>query len=835
MLLGGKGANLCEMQRLGLPVPFGFVISTKCCTEFFKNGDKGLPAALKDEYAAALKVVEERMGKKFGDLDNPLLVSVRSGAPASMPGMMDTVLNLGLNDEIVARMVETSGNARWAYDTQRRFIQMFSDVVMGIDGDKFEAALVGLRKERSAAEDINLTAEDLQELIKRYKKINPNVPDSPHEQLEMAIAAVFSSWFNQRAIRYRAYNNIPGDWGTAVNIQAMVFGNVNDDSGTGVAFSRNPATGENKFFGEWLPKAEGEDVVSGVRTPFALEQLKEKWPEIYQQLWDIQHQLEQHYSDMQDLEFTIENGKLFMLQCRNGKRTPKAAVKMAVDMVQEGMITEREAILRIPAPQMDFFLHPSIDPAAEKTVLGKGLPASPGAATGAIVFTPEEAETRAEQGEKVILCRRETTPEDIHGMKAAQGILTQLGGMTSHAAVVARGMGTACISGCSELHIDFEACTLLLNGHTLKKGDVITLDGTKGEVLLGEVKRIAALDDPDFQTVLGWADKFKKLGVLTNADTPHDAATAKSWGATGIGLCRTEHMFFDPARIDAMRAMIMSEDLAERQMHLDKLFEFQRADMKAMFIEMSGMPVTIRMLDPPLHEFLPQGEGACEHMSELLGKSMEFVHERVQELAEVNPMLGLRGCRLTVVHPEITVMQAKAIITAAIQACKEGADPKPEIMIPVVSSSKELGYIIPVVREAVEEVMKQHGVTLSYKLGTMVELPRACMRADTLADSGVTFFSFGTNDLTQTAWGISRDDMPAFVPAYVDKGVLEGDPFVSIDQDGVGGLIEIALQKTKGRGLTYGICGEHGGDPRSVEFFHRLGFDYVSCSPCKLS
>jgi len=830
--LGGKGANLAEMASMGLPVPPGFTISTKVCTDFFHHKD--LPPGLKEEYVVALQEVERQIGRKFGDVHDPLLLSVRSGAAQSMPGMMDTVLNLGINNEIVQGMIATSGNPRWAYDTYRRFIQMFSDVVMGMDGELFEHALTTLKAEKGVTLDVELTAEDLKELVRRFQDINPNVPTDPLVQLEMAIQAVFQSWHNPRAARYRQYNGISAESGTAVNIQSMVFGNKNDECGTGVAFTRNPANGDNLFFGEFLINAQGEDVVAGIRTPSNLDEMKAHWPHIYNQLNDIRQLLEREYRDMQDIEFTIEDGTLFMLQTRSGKRTAKASVKVAVDMVQEGMITEKEGLLRVKPEMMDFFLHPSIDPNAAKDVIAKGLPASPGAATGMIVFNSDDAEAQAELGHQVILVRRDTTAEDIHGMKAAEGILTQLGGMTSHAAVVARGMGTTCVAGCNDIKVDTEKETLKYGDQILTRGDVITLDGTTGEVILGTVQLAEAGGDEDFQTVLGWADKYRTLKVKANADTPHDAETARSLGAEGIGLCRTEHMFFEPERITEMRKMVLADSMERRQLQLDKLFEFQKQDMVGLFDAMDGLPVTIRLLDPPLHEFLPHDDNACE----MIGNVAE-VRKRCEELQEVNPMMGFRGCRLSVVYPEITEMQVRAIVTAACEATKAGHVTKPEIMIPVVSTEKEISLILPMAKEVAMEVLKEQGLTqeqVPFKIGTMMELPRACLRAEAITRAGVEFMSFGTNDLTQSTFGFSRDDMGKFVPSYLAKGVLEVDPFVTIDQVGVGSLIQMTLETAlpANPNLNIGICGEHGGDPKSVEFFNKLGLDYVSCSPYRV-
>nr|AIT69948.1 pyruvate orthophosphate dikinase [Ishige okamurae] len=835
MLLGGKGANLCEMAKLTLPVPPAFIITTETCLEYFKEGTGDLPKAL--DYSDALKALEEDTGKKFGDPKKPLLVSVRSGAPASMPGMMDTVLNLGLNDEIVQGIIETTGNERFAYDTYRRFLNMYSDVVMGLEKEPFEEVITEMKKKKGIKLDVEMQAADWKEVVEEFKKLNPNVPDDPREQLRGAILAVFRSWNNDRAIRYRSYNGIPDEWGTAVSVQAMAYGNMNDGCGTGVAFSRNPSTGENKFFGEFLPNAAGEDVVAGIRTPQPLEEMAAKWPEVYDELFKYQDKLENYYGDMQDIEFTVEDGRLYMLQCRNGKRTAKASVKIAVDMVKEGTLSERDALLRIPANQMDFFLHPTLDPSAEKTLIAEGLPASPGAATGKIVFTPDDAEAMANVGEDVILVRKETTPEDIHGMKSAQGVLTSLGGMTSHAAVVARGMGKCCVSGCTAAEVDLSQKTLTLGDRVLNEHDVITVDGSTGEVYLGTVDRRSAAEDEDFQTVLKWADDLRKLKVLTNADTPDQATTARNLGSEGIGLCRTEHMFFDPERISVMRAMIVSEGREERIQHLNKMAEFQREDVAALLKAMDGLPVTIRLLDPPLHEFLPHSKEDMQALADTVGKPLSVIEDRVAQLQEVNPMLGFRGCRLSVVYPEITEMQAKAVAAGAAECKKAGLDPRPEIMVPVVSTARELKLIVPRIEEAVREELAETGQQVKIPVGTMIELPRACQTADEIVETdGVSFVSFGTNDLTQSVWGFSRDDAIKFIGRYSEQGLLDFDPFARIDEDGVGGLVSSALAKAREAApeTKVGICGEHGGEPQSVKFFHDQSFDYVSCSPFRV-
>lgn len=833
-LLGSKGANLCEMTRMGLPVPPGFVISTKACKEFF-NAGRQFPDSLMDEYLVALKKVEQQMGKKFGDPENPLLFSVRSGAAISMPGMMDTVLNLGNNMEITEGLAKSTGNPRFAYDTYRRFIQMFADVVLGEDRDKFESTLGNYKKAKGYGHDIEMTAEDWLEIIKKYQSI-VDIPEDPYVQLEMAIKAVFSSWYTARAIRYRKYNDIPETLGTGVNVQSMVFGNTGEQSGTGVAFTRNPATGENVFFGEYLPNAEGEDVVAGIRTPYQLDYLQERMPSVYELLDDIQNRLEEHYQDMQDLEFTVEDRKLFILQTRTGKRTAKASVKIAVDMVSEGLIDEREALLRVDAQQMDFFLHPMLDPNAEKTVLAKGLPASPGAATGTVVFGSDEAELLAEKGEKVILVRRETTPEDIHGMKAAQGILTEQGGMTSHAAVVARGMGTCCVAGCSEISIDYQKeCFTTKDGTVVYKKDLITLDGTSGEVILGEVPKTESAYDEDFQTILTWADRHRRLKVRANAETQQDASKARELGAEGIGLCRTEHMFFDENRIDVVRQMILAEDDEVRKSSLKQIREFQKQDMKELFKVMAGFPVTIRLLDPPLHEFLPSDLRDIGALAQRLDIDAHKLETRIHDMQELNPMLGFRGCRLSIVYPEITEMQVEAIISAAIEVQEMGYKVFPEIMVPLVSTYREIEFIFDIVKAHIEEYLVKKGKYLSYKLGTMMEVPRACLQSDTIAPM-VQFMSFGTNDLTQMTFGYSRDDFGKFLPSYLDQKILNHDPFVVLDQRGVGELIRLAIERARrvNKGLEYGICGEHGGEPRSIKFCHNVGFHYVSCSPFRV-
>ena len=833
-LLGGKGANLCEMTNLGLPVPFGFIITTMTCREFFQSGNK-LPALLEQEYRVALDIVEKKMGARFGDPTNPLLFSVRSGAPVSMPGMMNTILNLGLNDEITEGLAQKTGNPRFAYDSYRRFIQMFANVVMGVDGEKFEHELDKYKAANGKALDVDMSAEDWQEIVRIYKTL-VDLPEDPFVQLKKAVEAVFLSWHTPRAIVYREMNNISEALGTAVNVQAMVFGNFGDESGSGVAFTRNPSTGEHRFFGEFLFNAAGEDVVAGIRTPLPVEALKERQPDVYRELHDTQAMLEKHYRDMQDLEFTVQEGKFYMLQTRSGKRTGRASVKIAVDMVNEGLITESEALMRVSPEHVEAFLHPMVDPEAKQDIIATGLPASPGGATGQVVFSAEEAVEACAGGASVVLVRRETTPEDIHGMKVAQGILTELGGMTSHAAVVARGMGVCAITGCGGISVNYsEGAFTTDNGVTVKRGDVITLDGTSGEVMLGDIAKTEASSSDDFQLLLSWADKHRRLKVRANAETPTDAAKARELGAEGIGLCRTEHMFFEADRIDVMRAMILAEDEQERCKYLDKLFEFQHADILELFKVMDGLPVTIRLLDPPLHEFLPQSEDDITALAGRIGKSAETIREIAKGLAEVNPMLGFRGCRLSVVYPEITAMQVRAIITAAVDATEQGLKPFPEIMIPLVVNVREIRLVTDIIESAIRDALKGKTASIPYKIGTMMETPRATLGADRLADE-VEFMSFGTNDLTQMTYGFSRDDVGKFLPAYLAKKLVESDPFVSLDQRAVGRLMELAVRESRARkpGIKYGICGEHGGDPRSIRFCHELGLDYVSCSPYRV-
>ncbi len=833
-LLGGKGANLCEMTAMGLPVPYGFIITTPTCREFFEAGNK-LPRHLQTEYNVALKLVEEKMEAGFGDPENPLLFSVRSGAPVSMPGMMNTILNLGMNDEIVEGMARKTGNARFAWDSYRRFIQMFADVVLEADGEQFEHEIEKYKAEHGKTLDTDMDADDWKAIVDVYKGM-VDFPQDPATQLRQAIEAVFLSWNTPRAIVYREMHNIPETLGTAVCVQAMVFGNFGDTSGSGVAFTRNPSTGENAFFGEYLVNAAGEDVVAGIRTPDPISHLEQEMPEVYKELFETQQRLENHYRDMQDLEFTIQEGKFYMLQTRSGKRTGRASVKIAVDMVNEGLIDEKEALMRVSPEHVEAFLHPMVDPDAKQNIIASGLPASPGGATGQVVFSADEAVEVAADGTPVVLVRRETTPEDIHGMKVAQGILTELGGMTSHAAVVARGMGVCAITGCDALTIDYaEGAVTTSDGHSFKRGETITLDGSTGDVMLGDIPKTEASSSDDFQTLLSWADKHRRLKIRANAETQEDAAKARELGAEGIGLCRTEHMFFDADRIDLMRGMILSDTTEERQSYLDKLIAYQRSDMKALFEVMHGLPVTVRLLDPPLHEFLPHTEDDIQALAERIGKSADAIRETTRNMQEVNPMLGFRGCRLSVLFPEITEMQVEAIIGAAIEAHEEGHNPYPEIMIPLVVNVREIRLITEIIQKGILNAMAEKKVSIPYKIGTMMETPRACLGAKRLAPA-VEFMSFGTNDLTQMTYGFSRDDVGKFIPAYLDKKIVEQDPFVSLDQRAVGRLMKTAIKDSKARkkGIKYGICGEHGGDPRSIQFCHEIGLDYVSCSPFRV-
>lgn len=848
-ILGGKGANLAEMTSLGIPVPPGFTISTEICTHFYENGGK-LPEWVRPAVTAAMNKVEAKIGKKFGDVNNPLLVSVRSGARASMPGMMDTILNLGLNDQTVEGLAKSSNNPRFAWDSYRRFIQMYSDVVMGMNSSMLEVTLEDLKEEKHYKLDTELNVDDLKLLVKKFKDLvqkstGHSFPTDPWEQLWGAVSAVFRSWNTPRAITYRELHNIPASWGTAVNVQSMVFGNMGDDSATGVAFTRNPSTGEKSFFGEFLINAQGEDVVAGIRTPqpitkiaaaaAGVKSLEEALPQAYGQLVEIYKKLEAHYRDMQDIEFTIERGTLWMLQTRNGKRTAAAALKIACDMIDEKLITEEEAILRLEPQALDQLLHPTLDPKAQKTLLAKGLPASPGGVNGQIVFTSEEAVEWKEQGKKVILVRIETSPEDIAGMVAAQGIFTTRGGMTSHAAVVARGMGKCCVAGCGEVEVDYRTETMKVKGYVLKKGDVITLDGSTGEVYLGEVKTIEPKLDGNFERIMKIADRLRKLKVRTNADTPKDAQTARNFGAEGIGLCRTEHMFFGADRIDAVREMIIADNKMEREKALAKLLPMQRDDFYQLFKIMDGLPVTIRLLDPPLHEFVPHTDEETKELAKRIGVDFERLRAKVKSLHEFNPMLGHRGCRLAITYPEIYQMQVRAIAEAACMIIGEGKKLVPEIMIPLVATDKELDILRHLTVSEVKKVQTEKNVKFDYLVGTMIELPRAALTADAIAEHA-DFFSFGTNDLTQTTLGLSRDDSGRFLGSYVSSGILPKDPFMSIDQTGVGALVKMGTdygRRTK-PDLKVGVCGEHGGDPDSIEFFHRAGLDYVSCSPFRV-
>ena len=842
-LLGGKGANLAEMTNIGLPVPQGFTISTEACTQYYEDGRQINPEIMAEieEYIVKMEGVT---GKKFGDKENPLLVSVRSGARASMPGMMDTILNLGLNEEVVETMVQKSGNARWAYDCYRRFIQMYSDVVMEVGKKYFEELIDKMKADRGVTQDVELTADDLKELAEQFKaeykaKIGEDFPTNPKDQLMGAIKAVFRSWDNPRANVYRRDNDIPYSWGTAVNVQMMAFGNMGDDCGTGVAFTRDPATGEKKLMGEFLKNAQGEDVVAGVRTPMPIAQMEQEFPEAYAEFIKVCDILESHYHDMQDMEFTVENKKLYMLQCRNGKRTAPAALKIACDLVDEGMKTEQEAVLMIDPRNLDTLLHPQFDTKALKaaTPIGKGLGASPGAACGKVVFTADDAEAWKNRGEKVVLVRLETSPEDITGMKASQGILTVRGGMTSHAAVVARGMGTCCVSGCSDINMDEANKVFTLGGMTFHEGDAISIDGTTGNIYAGIIPTVDASIAGEFGRVMGWADKYRKLKVRTNADTPADAKKAKELGAEGIGLCRTEHMFFDPARIGAFREMICSDTVEAREAALAKIEPMQQADFEALYEALEGCPVTIRFLDPPLHEFVPTDEADIAALAKTQGKTVEDIKAIIASLHEFNPMMGHRGCRLAVTYPEIAAMQTKAVIKAAINVKKAHPDwnVKPEIMIPLIGDVKELKFVKKVVVETADAVIAAAGSDLQYEVGTMIEIPRAALTADEIA-ANADFFCFGTNDLTQMTFGFSRDDAGKFLDAYYDTKIFENDPFAKLDQTGVGKLMKMALDlgKPVNSKLHCGICGEHGGDPTSVEFCHEIGLDYVSCSPFRV-
>ncbi len=840
-LLGGKGANLAEMSGLGIPVPAGFTITTEVCTYYYDN-DKQYPEALKKQVMDNVAKLENVMGGKFGDATNPLLLSVRSGARVSMPGMMETVLNLGLNDEITEGLIARSNNPRFGWDSYRRFIQTYGDVVMGvapegIEIDPFEAAIEEVKEKRGIEDDLDMTVEDLKTLVDMFKDIvktrtGQNFPTDPIEQLWGGIGAVFGSWQADRAIIYRRLNNIPGDWGTAVNVQSMVYGNMGDDCATGVAFTRDPSTGENIFYGEFLTNAQGEDVVAGVRTPEPVDRLKSRQPEAYQTLEDIYQTLEKHYRDMQDIEFTVQQSKLWMLQTRGGKRTAAAAVKIAVDMVKEGLITQSEAVLRVEPEQLDQLLHPTFDPTAERNVLAKGLPASPGAASGKVVFLAEEAEEAAEQGEQVLLVRLETSPEDIGGMNAAQGILTARGGMTSHAAVVARGMGKCCVAGCGDLAIDYTENQFSVGDTVVKGGDWVSIDGSTGEVMLGQVPTQEPELSGDFTTLMSWADEIRTLNVRTNADTPHDSAAAREFGAEGIGLCRTEHMFFEGDRINIVREMILADDEEGRRRALKKLLPIQRGDFEGIFNAMADLPVTIRLLDPPLHEFLPHESDQQEEMARRLNTSLRVIQDKVESLNEFNPMLGHRGCRLGITYPEIYEMQVRAILEAAANV---GSKAIPEIMIPLVGVVKEFTELKIMTDRVARAVENETGKRVAYLIGTMIEIPRAALTAAEIAEHA-EFFSFGTNDLTQMTYGYSRDDAGKFLGEYVEKGILENDPFQTLDQTGVGQLVELGTKNGRGarEDLKVGICGEHGGDPASVHFCHNIGMDYVSCSPFRV-
>ena len=870
-LLGGKGANLAEMNRIGVPVPPGFTISTEVCTEYYERGREAVVADLKDDLMAAVKHIETIMGFKFGDVENPLLVSVRSGSRASMPGMMDTILNLGLNDTVVDGLARKSGNERFAWDSYRRFVQMYGDVVLGMkpvnkdDIDPFEAIIEEVKKEAGVKLDNELTTDHLKDLVKRFKKAvmkatGHDFPTDPYEQLWGAIMAVFGSWMNDRAILYRKMEGIPDDWGTAVNVQAMVFGNMGDTSATGVAFTRDAATGENLFNGEYLVNAQGEDVVAGIRTPQEITiegsrrwaeragideatrkaqypSMEETFPEIYAELNGIQHKLEQHYHDMQDLEFTVQEGKLWLLQTRNGKRTGQAMVKIAMDQLRDNLISEEEALLRVEPAKLDELLHPVFDKKALKSakVLSKGLPASPGAATGQIVFFADDAANWHEQGKNVIMVRIETSPEDLAGMSVAQGILTARGGMTSHAAVVARGMGKCCITGAGGIIVDYKARTVTIDDKVLHEGDFISINGSTGEIYEGQVETKAAEMDADFRQLMELANKHSKLSVRTNADTPHDAATARTFGAVGIGLCRTEHMFFEDNKIKAMREMILATDTEGRRKALAKLLPIQTEDFKGIFRAMEGLPVTVRLLDPPLHEFVPQTESGQIELAKAMGVEPKVVHDRVEQLHELNPMLGHRGCRLGNTYPEITEMQTRAILGACLELKKEGVETHPEIMVPLVGVVEEFKQQASVIRETAETLFKEQGDRIDYHVGTMIEVPRAALTADEIAKEA-DFFSFGTNDLTQMTFGYSRDDVNTFLPIYLDKKILKVDPFQQLDQRGVGQLVQMGAEKGRSVKPTIklGICGEHGGDPSSVAFCHRVGLNYVSCSPFRV-
>ena len=838
-LLGGKGAGLAEMTNLKIPVPAGFTITTESCNEYFKAGKK-YPTGLWEEVLENLKKVEKAMGMKFGDSVNPLLVSVRSGAKFSMPGMMDTVLNLGLNETTMNALIKKTGNERFVYDAYRRLITMFGNIVMGIDRQKFEKAIEEIKIKRGVHLDTDLTVDDLKSLVEEFKIIykrgtGEDFPTDPYEQLKKAINAVFGSWFGDRAMKYRKINDIPDDLGTACNIQSMIFGNLGENSGTGVGFTRDPSTGQRKFFAECLINAQGEDVVAGIRTPLRIEELKKRLPRAYSELDTIYKKLEKHYKDMLDIEFTVQEGKLYMLQTRVGKRTAQSALKIAIDMVKEKLIDKKTALLRIDPSQLDQMLHPMIDPKAQIKVIAKGLPASPGAAVGTVVFTAEDAERAAEKVKKVILVRTETSPEDIGGMHAAQGVLTARGGMTSHAAVVARGMGKCCVAGCGAININEVQRYFTVNDLIVKEGDFITLNGTTGEVILGEAPLVTPALTGEFGTFMKWVDEFRKLGVRTNADTPHDAKVARDFGAEGIGLCRTEHMFFEAERIKVVREMILADDKEGRKRALTNLLPMQKGDFIGIFREMHGLPVTIRLLDPPLHEFLPHTDEELRELAHEMEVPFEKLKAKNKSLHESNPMLGHRGCRLGVTYPEIYEMQVQAIIEAACELSKEKVKVIPEIMIPLVGHVNEFTMLKDLTKKIAEEVKAKYKANVKYSIGTMIELPRAAITADEIAKEA-EFFSFGTNDLTQTVYGLSRDDAGNFLPYYIEKGVLEDDPFITLDQKGVGQVVKIGIEKGRSarRDLKIGICGEHGGDPKSVEFCHKVGMNYVSCSPYRV-
>ncbi|MCK4527589.1 pyruvate, phosphate dikinase [candidate division WOR-3 bacterium] len=848
--LGGKGAGLAEMTNIGVPVPPGFTISSEVCIHYDKN--KSYPEGLEDEIRKSVEKLEEIMGEKFGGAKSPLLLSVRSGAAISMPGMMDTILNLGLNDKIVESLISETNNPRFAYDSYRRLIQMYGDVVMGMEHDNFEGIIQATKERKGVKNDSDLKWSDWKDIGEQSKKIirdktNEEFPQDPWKQLMGAISAVFESWDNKRAKEYRRIHSIPDDLGTAVNVQAMVFGNKGENCGTGVAFTRNPATGENVFYGEYLMDAQGEDVVAGIRTPGPISEkqakesevdmvtLEKRMPERYKQLEEVRHKLESHLKDMQDLEFTIENNKLWILQTRAGKRTAVAAIKVAVEMQKEGLINKEEALLRVTPDNIDQLLHPMIDPSATVEVIAKGLPASPGAASGKVVFNSDDAILEAESGNSVVLVRRVTSPEDVGGMHISEGILTSRGGMTSHAAVVARGMGKPCIVGCESLSVDYKKKQFTVGGKTVKEGDFITLDGTTGRVILGDVPRIEPKIAGEFEEFMGWADEIRRLGVRANADTYQDAKKARDFGAEGIGLARTEHMFFAEDRIPAMREMILSDTKEEREGALEKILPMQRSDFEGLFRAMDGYPVIIRLLDPPLHEFLPEGEEAIKELATSMGISVDKIHEKIKGLHEINPMLGLRGCRLGILFPEVTEMQSRAIFEAAVEMAKEGVKVIPKVMIPLAGYKGEVVVQKEIIQRVAEEVLSNAGVDIKYQIGTMIELPRAALTAGEIAEEA-EFFSYGTNDLTQTTLGFSRDDVGKYIPDYIEKGILTADPFQTLDQDGVGELVEMGLKRGKQTrpDLEVGICGEHGGDPASIEFCHRIGLDYVSCSPFRV-